>query len=76
MAIEPAAISAKPAVTMIPVPFARGDRARQSRRQRERNREAVGHSDHDVAHGSGGREVFFHVFDGWHLIIPPERLIF
>ena len=55
MAIEPAAISASPAVTTTAVVAMLGPR--QAGRQGERHGQAVGHADHDVADELAGGEV-------------------
>ena len=62
MAIDPAATSARPAVTTMAV-VADGD-PRKPGRQREGNGQSVGHADHDVANRLAGREM---VLDVWCL---------
>ena len=69
MAIEPAAISASPAVTTTAV-VARGD-SRQPGRQCERNGQSVGHADHDVADELAGGKVAFDVGDLVHRVVVP-----
>ena len=57
MAMEPAAISARPAVTMIPVVLMAPDKPAQGKR----NRESVRHTNHDISNCFGSPEVSLNV---------------
>ena len=64
MAMDPAAISARPAITTIPELLTVPDKPG---RQRERHRQPVGHADDDIADGIAGLKMLFDMRSGWHV---------